>query len=102
SPVPLPAEKILTPGAVTSGLSQLSPVRGPPDVKSAGARYPGVDRVMLLSVALRSSAASSLGPALDGTPRNGMVALTCSPVSGLSVIGPSKGGRLSTLLTIST
>ena len=30
-PVPTPVEKTLTPGAVMSGLSALSPVRGPPD-----------------------------------------------------------------------
>ena len=44
-PVPTPAEKMLTPGAVTSGLSQLSPVRGPPEVKLAGARKPGLAMV---------------------------------------------------------
>ena len=34
-PVPLPVETMLTPGAVTSGFRKLSPVRGPPDEKSA-------------------------------------------------------------------
>ena len=36
-PLPVPAfvEKRLTPGAVTSGLAALSPLRGPPDVKLA-------------------------------------------------------------------
>src|SRR6188508_540756 len=34
-PVPLPAEKTLTPGAVTSGFRWLSPFRGPPDEKLA-------------------------------------------------------------------
>ena len=34
-PVPLPVETMLTPGAVTSGFRTLSPLRGPPDEKSA-------------------------------------------------------------------
>src|SRR5437879_11018015 len=34
-PVPMPVEMMLTPGAVTSGLRPLSPVRGPPEVKLA-------------------------------------------------------------------
>ena len=37
-PVPTAVERMLTPGAVTSGFRLLSPYRGPPDVKSAGAR----------------------------------------------------------------
>src|ERR1041385_8565651 len=34
-PVPIPAEAMLTPGAVTSGFSALSPGRGPNDEKLA-------------------------------------------------------------------
>ena len=37
-PVPIPTEAMLTPGPVTSGLSQLSPERGPNEVKLARAR----------------------------------------------------------------
>src|SRR5215472_9695350 len=36
------------------------------------------------------------------TPRNGMVTLCCSPVSGLEVIGPSNGGKPAVLLIIAT
>ena len=34
-PVPMPVEMMLTPGAVTSGLRSLSPMRGPPELKLA-------------------------------------------------------------------
>jgi len=39
--VPMPVETMLTPGAVTSGLRALSPLRGPPEVKSAKALNAG-------------------------------------------------------------
>ncbi len=37
-PVPMPAEAMLTPGAVTFGLSELSPVAGPHELKLARPR----------------------------------------------------------------
>jgi hypothetical protein len=51
-PVPTPTEAIATPGAETSGLSQLSPVRGPPEVKSAEASALGLASSMAVSVVL--------------------------------------------------
>ena len=50
-PVPEAVDWMLTPGAVTSGLSQLSPLRGPPELKLANPRNPGLAIVVLLSVA---------------------------------------------------
>ena len=85
---------MLTPGAVTSGLSQLSPVRGPPEVKLAGARKPGlVDGGRRQAVVDPVGGRAAPRPSTDGTPRNGMVTVYCSPVSGLPVIGPSNGGK---------
>src|SRR5258705_1754908 len=101
-PVPLPAEKMLTPGAVTSGLSQLSPVRAPPDVNDAGARKPGLAMSWPVNVAVPPSAALHLAPSVDVTPRNGIVTVNCWPVSGLLVIGPSNGGNVAALLTMTT
>src|SRR5215467_111924 len=101
-PVPMPAEAMLTPGAVTSGLSQLSPVRGPPEVNDAGARNPGLAMSIGCSRAVPPSAASHLAWSSWFTPRNGMVTVNCCPVSGLLVIGPSNGGSEFALLIIST
>ena len=39
---------------------------------------------------------------VDGTPRNGIVTVNCSPVSGLLVIWPSNGGSVVALLIMST
>src|SRR5215467_16170326 len=99
-PVPLPAEKMLTPGAVTSGLSQLSPVRAPPEVNDAGARKPGLAMSAFVSVAVPPSAALHFALSASETPRNGIVSLNGSPVSGLPVIGPSNGGNELALFTI--
>src|SRR5262249_21143920 len=101
-PVPMPAEITLTPGAVTSGLSQLSPVRAPPDVNDAGARKPGLAMFALVSVAVPPSAAVHFEPSDSRTPRNGIVTVNCSPVSGLFVIGPSNGGSELSVFTITT
>src|SRR5258708_5028563 len=49
--------------------------------------------------AARSAAVSA---ARLRTPRNGIVTLCCSPVSGFCVIGPSKGGKAAELLIITT
>jgi hypothetical protein len=49
-PDPDRVEKMLTPGAVMSGLSQLSPLRGPPDVKLAKLEKPGFVIVTLVNV----------------------------------------------------
>src|SRR5215475_2800924 len=101
-PVPMPAEKMLTPGAVTSGLSQLSPVRAPPEVHDAGPRKPGFAMSFAVSVAVPPSAAIHFDASPDVTPRNGIVTLNCSPVSGLFVIGPSYGGSVFALSTMTT
>src|SRR5262252_7392912 len=99
-PVPMPAEAMLTPGAVTSGLSQLSPVRGPPEVNDAGARKPGLARAVLFSVTVPPSTASHFAWSSWLAPKNGVVTVNCCPVSGLLVIGPSYGGSELALLTI--
>src|SRR5947199_6744340 len=100
-------EMMLTPGAVTSGLRPLSPVRGPPEVKLANPVKLGfVSGAAATDVAVPSATARSFPPSdagLNGaadplTPRNGIVTLKASPVSGLEVIGPSNGGKLVALL----
>jgi len=91
---------MLTPGAERSGLSQLSPVRGPNDEKSASALNVGLAMLSGSSVSDPPSAARRATPFGDveglappGTPRNGIVTVNCSPVSGLLVILPSNGGK---------
>src|SRR2546422_4455834 len=110
-PVPMAVEMMLTPGAVTSGLRPLSPVRGPPEVKLANPVKLGfVSGAAATDVAVPSATARSFPPSdagLNGaadplTPRNGIVTLKASPVSGLEVIGPSNGGKLVALFTITT
>ena len=49
-PDPTSVEKMLTPGAVMSGLSQLSPVRGPLEVELAKLEKPGLTIVVLVNV----------------------------------------------------
>src|SRR6476660_919028 len=93
---------MLTPGAVTSGLSQLSPARAPKDEKLANERYPGFASVVALSVTVVPSAASMAPSVVLGTPRNGIVTSSGSWLSGFSVIFPSKGGKDGALLTMST
>ena len=88
---------MLTPGAETSGLSQLSPLRGPPELKLAKPRNPGLAIVVLPSVALvaamsRSGSSVAAAPRTPRMPRNGIVTANGSPVSGFDVIGPSNGG----------
>ncbi len=85
-PVPIPTDASATPGAVRSGLSQLSPERGPNELKLARFRKPGFAIVVLVSVADPPSAAIRAGVALPCTPRNGIVTVNCSPVSGFWVI----------------
>src|SRR3954469_22350551 len=107
-PIPTPVEKMLTPGPLKSGLRKPSPKRGPPEVKLAKARNPAFGRAAFVNMV--EAAAATLAPSLVAgsgccpprTPRKGMVTLNCSPVSGLPVIGPSKGGRPPLLLIIST
>ena len=48
------------------------------------------------------SAAARLAPSPLRTPRNGIVTLCRSPVSGLVLMGPSKGGKPVALLIITT
>src|SRR5215217_8188813 len=77
-PVPTDVDRMLTPGADTSGLRKLSSKRGPPDVKLARPLKPGFAFVAAIVVVPPSSATTSL-PSLAGlvsgprTPRNGMV-----------------------------
>ena len=103
-PVPEAVDRMLTPGAAMSGLSALSPVRGPPELKLAKPVNPGLVRVIAVVEAVsaaRSATASGLvgGPKM---PRNGMVTVNGIPVSGFERIGPSNGGKLATLLIIAT
>src|SRR5256886_17367623 len=106
-PVPMPVETMLTPGAVTSGLRPLSPVRGPPEVKLANPAklsfVTGAATTVIAPLAARSFAPSDdatvAGPF---TPRKGIVTLKGTPSSGLEVIGPSTGGKPGALFTITT
>ena len=66
-PVPIPTEEMLTPGAVTSGLSALSPDRGPKEVKLASPLNPGLAIWLLVSVTVWPSAPVSAGPAEETT-----------------------------------
>src|ERR1700739_23703 len=95
-PVPMAVENTLTPGAVISGLRCPSPVRGPPEVNEAKRRKVGLAIVVLVrlaAVAAFNSAPSAESPeAAPCTPKNGMVTVKGTPVSGLEVIGPSNGG----------
>src|SRR3989449_1483634 len=95
-PVPMAVEMMLTPGAVTSGLRPLSPGRGPPEVKLANPVKVGVvSGAAATDVAGPSATARSFPPsdarftgAADPlTPRNGIVTLKASPVSGFEEIG---------------
>src|SRR6266513_4961605 len=102
-------EMMLTPGAVTSGLRLLSPVRGPPEVKLANPVKLGfVMDAAATVVAVPSATSFSFAPSDDGvvsrplTPRNGIVTLKGVPSSGLAVIGPSNGGKPTALFTITT
>ena len=58
--------------------------------------------VVAVSVTEPPSAATSAAVSAIRTPRNGIVTLCCSPVSGFEVIGPSKGGYPLALLIITT
>src|SRR5437773_2486405 len=103
----MPVETMLTPGAVTSGLRPLSPVRGPPEVKLANPAklsfVTGPATTVIAPLAARSFAPSDdatvAGPF---TPRKGIVTLKGTPSSGLEVIGPSTGGKPGALFTITT
>src|SRR5258705_13788867 len=102
-------DMMLTPGAVTSGLRPLSPLRGPPEVKLANPVKLGfaMDAAATV-VAVPSAAARSFAPSDEAvlagpfTPRNGIVTLKGTPSSGLAVIGPSNGGEPAALFTITT
>src|SRR4029450_12121001 len=83
-PDPTRVEKVLTPGAVMSGFSQLSPVRGPRELKLAKPEGFGLGSAVLVTVTVPpapcgESALTSLAesePAVASTPRipkNGMV-----------------------------
>src|SRR5882672_6462983 len=93
---------MLTPGAEMSGLRWPSPLRGPPELKLANRRKPGLAMVVFVKVADPESAANRASPVTCCTPRNGIVTRNASPVSGFPVIWPSKGGKPAALLTINT
>src|SRR5262245_46055798 len=106
-PLPTNVDKVLTPGAVMSGFSELSPVRGPREVKLAkpekfglvsgsavfSATVPAGPGGVFVSAATRLSGSTwGSGPRTPRIPKNGIVTLKGMPVSGFEVIGPSKGG----------
>src|SRR5882762_2239393 len=101
-------EMMLTPGAVTSGLRPLSPMRGPPEVKLANPVKLGfVTEAAATVVAVPSATVRSFAPSVDPvagpfTPRNGIATLKGMPSSGFEVIGPSNGGKPPALFTITT
>src|SRR4029077_14665179 len=101
-PVPIPADATLTPGAITSGFGAESGLRGPPDVKLAARWQPGVVTWIAVRVTDPPSAATNAAVSALWTPRNGIVTLCCSPVSGFEVIGPSNGGKPAEVLVITT
>src|SRR5216684_6388505 len=101
-PVPTAVEKMLTPGALRSGFRLPSPKRGPPEVKPANALKVGLAMVLFVSVAGEAAAAVTAAAAVEETPRNGIVTLNRSPVSGFPVMGPSNGGSPAALLITST
>ena len=75
-PVPIPTEAMLTPGAVTSGLSALSPVRGPYELKLASFRNPGLVIGILVRVTVgvvAAAAAISVARSFRTAPMNGIV-----------------------------
>src|SRR4029077_16081970 len=101
-PVPIPADATLTPGAITSGFGAESGFRGPPDVKLAASWSAGVVTWIPVRVTDPPSAATNAAVSALCTPRNGIVTLCCSPVSGFEVIGPSNGGKPAEVLIITT
>ena len=72
-----------------SGLRWPSPERAPLEVKEANRRKPGLAIKLFVKVAEPPFAARSNGPVAEPVPRNGMVTVYGSPVSGFCVIGPS-------------
>src|SRR5262249_46036019 len=100
--VPLPAETMLTPGAVMSGFSELSPSAGPNELKLASCVNVGFAMLLFVSVAVLPSAPRATAASSSRMPRNGMVTFAGSAVSGLLVIGPSTGGKPGEVLIIAT
>ncbi len=74
TPVPIPAEKTPTPGAVMFGFRKLSPERGPCDENAASRSNPvfGIGAVDA-SVVVPPSAAATSGASCAVTPRKGIV-----------------------------
>ncbi len=87
-PVPMAVEVMLTPGPLTSGLRWPSPVRGPPELKSAKACQDGLG-MGVLEASVAVLAAASAAPSDLSTPRNGMVTFALPSAVGMS---PSKMG----------
>ena len=93
-PVPIPAEKMLTPGAVMFGFRKLSPDRGPHDEKLASVSKPGFANVVPEVTVTRSgrqSARIAAPSRSSNSEERDRQAGPTSPVSGvrIRVIGPS-------------
>ena len=89
-PVPMPVETTDVPGAIRSGLSRPSPIRGPCDENEAMREKLGFGRVAFDSVAV--VAAASDAPSVAGapsTPKNGIVTIPPPVNAGMS---PSNTG----------
>src|SRR5216117_1517146 len=88
-PVPIAVDRMLTPGAVTSGLRRLSRLRGPPEVKPANRLKPGFAISMAASVVLAAAitARASVLSTLCELPR--------TPISGMVTILPLAGSTMS-------
>src|SRR5262245_25177516 len=104
-PLPMKLDTIASPGAEISGLSDASPMRGPPELNTDVPVLVGSPTATPVDVASRIARNEPSLPAVlagPATPRNGIVTLNCSPVSGFDVIGPSNGGRPGALLISTT
>src|SRR4051812_48748263 len=82
-PLPTSVDTMATPGAVMSGLSLASGVRGPVEENEAIGGIIGTPSVRLMVSPSRATRAEPSDDALvtvPFTPKNGMVTVYCSPV----------------------
>src|SRR5215218_6016850 len=91
-----------------SGFCALSTFRGPPDENEVMRKYVVfgtvvalVDTAVVAATRLSPSAVAA-GPSTPFTPRNGIVTVYSSPVSGFEVIFPSNGGKSAEVLIMTT
>jgi hypothetical protein len=107
-PLPMSVERTATPGAVISGLSVESSLRGPPELNEAKALKFVFGMLKGVTVVTKPLAARMRAPsevAVVGSPRaprKGIVTVNGVPSSGFAVIGPSTGGSTVSLLTMTT